>query len=104
MKVSDNAPTWLEIDKILRSTEPPEERNDFDSMATGRGKSNHKANVRLFDAPEGFEPEVTLYRDTAGWYDIASKIMENLDDNNAIDQVSVLRKGLAPTGRKKNSL
>jgi hypothetical protein len=35
---------------------------------TGRGGANHKASIRLFDAPDGFEPEVTLYRDTAGWY------------------------------------
>ena len=33
----------------------------------GRGPANHKASIRLFDAPEGYEPEVTLYRDTAGW-------------------------------------
>jgi hypothetical protein len=35
---------------------------------TGRGGANLKASIRLFDAPDGFEPEVTLYRDTAGWY------------------------------------
>ena len=35
---------------------------------SGRGGANHKATIRLFDAPEGYEPLVTLYRDTAGWY------------------------------------
>ena len=37
-------------------------------FSIGRGGANHKASIRLFDAPDGYEPEVTLYRDTAGWY------------------------------------
>ena len=37
------------------------------SSMPGRGDASHKANVRFFGAPEGFQPEVTLYRDTAGW-------------------------------------
>ena len=39
----------------------------FETKCEGRGPANHKASIRLFDAPEGYEPEVTLYRDTAGW-------------------------------------
>ena len=38
-----------------------------ETKCEGRGPANHKASIRLFDAPEGYEPEVTLYRDTAGW-------------------------------------
>lgn len=33
----------------------------------GRGPANAKALLRLFDAPDGTVPRVTLYRDHAGW-------------------------------------
>lgn len=62
------APSWLDIDERLRALESVAEREDFESMPIGRGRSNHKANIRLFDAPDGYEPEVILYRDTAGWF------------------------------------
>ena len=80
IEISDDAPSWTEIDTLLRNTEPAEERSEFDLMTAGRGNSNHKANIRLFDAPDGFEPEVTLYRDTAGWYFKNSQVSESLYD------------------------
>jgi hypothetical protein len=64
---SSSAPSWDEIDAMLRQQESPAERSDFDDILKGRGGSSHKASIRLFDAADDFEPEITLYRDTAGW-------------------------------------
>ena len=64
---SNSAPSWEEIDVMLRQQESPTERSEFDDILKGRGGSSHKASIRLFDAPDDFEPEITLYRDTAGW-------------------------------------
>ena len=75
--LKDTALSWEELNTRLRSIEPPEERIEFDSIATGRSSANHKANIRLFDAPEGTIPEVTLYRDTAGWCPYCEVIMLN---------------------------
>ena len=59
-------PSWAEIDDTLRRLEPTEERVEYDLQIIGRGKTNHKTNLRLFDANAAFKPEVTLYRDAAG--------------------------------------
>ena len=75
--MKDTALSWEELNTKLRNIEPPEERIEFDSIATGRSRANHKANIRLFDAPEGTIPEVTLYRDTAGWCPYCEVIMLN---------------------------
>jgi len=72
--------TWEDLDRMLRSTEPPEERQRFDDVKRGRGPANHKANVRLFDAPEGYTPQVTLYRDTAGWCPYCQKVWLQLEE------------------------
>jgi glutathione S-transferase len=66
-KFADSSISWEEIDAKLRVLESVNERIAFDSSTQGRGYSSHKANIRLFDAPDGYTPEVTLYRDTAGW-------------------------------------
>ena len=66
IKFVDTSMPWEEINSRLKTLEKVEEREKFDAIASGRGYSNHKANLRLFDAPDGFTPEVTLYRDTAG--------------------------------------
>lgn len=49
-------------------------------VLTGRGDANHKANIRLFDAPDGTVPEVTLYRDTAGWCPYCEKVWLQLEE------------------------
>lgn len=66
------SPSLVEIENLLKHQESTEERRSFELMTneSGRGAANHKANTRLFDAPDDYEPEITLYRDTAGWYDI----------------------------------
>ena len=42
------------------------ERNEDLAQKAGWGWSNHTSNIRPFDAPDDSEPEITLYRDTAG--------------------------------------
>lgn len=54
------------LDNMLRSKESVAEREDWELKKIGRGSTNSKALIRLFDAPDGYEPEITLYRDSAG--------------------------------------
>ena len=61
-----NLPTWESLSKLLAVQETELELKETILQKAGRGGSNHKTNIRLFDAPEDFEPEITLYRDTAG--------------------------------------
>lgn len=77
---NDAAPTWATLDAKLRDMETVEERSFADSFSFGRGRSNHKANIRLFDAPEGFEPDLVLYRDTAGWCPYCQKVWLQLEE------------------------
>lgn len=66
LRFSDEAPTLSNIEEALRSRETEVERVNFEDRLQGRGPTNAQSSLRLFNAPEGFEPEVTLYRDTAG--------------------------------------
>jgi len=59
-------PTWEKLGQLLAVKETEIELTDDLAQKAGRGWSNHKSNIRLFDAPDDFEPEITLYRDTAG--------------------------------------
>jgi hypothetical protein len=61
-----NLPTWEKLGQLSAVKETEFERNEDLAQKAGRGWSNHKSNIRLFDAPDDFEPEITLYRDTAG--------------------------------------
>ena len=70
------SPTWEELNSLLRSKETIAERTDYDSEKVGRGPTNHRADIRLFDAPEGFEPEVVLYRDQAAWCPYCEKVLQ----------------------------
>ena len=74
--IQETSISWDQIDSKLRAQETVEERKVFDQIATGRGFSNHKANIRLFDSPEGYIPEVTLYRDTAGSFYISTALLD----------------------------
>lgn len=76
----DGAISWSQIDESLRLIENSLERDEFENISKGRGKSNHKANIRLFDAPDDFEPEVTLYRDSAGWCPYCEKVWLQLEE------------------------
>jgi len=77
------APSWQELDATLRAIEPADERRIHDdavSSSGSRGPASHKASLRLFDAPDGFEPEVTLYRDTAAWCPYCEKVWLMLEE------------------------
>lgn len=67
-----NLPTWETLGSLLAVKETELESREVILQKVGRGGSNHKSNVRLFDAPEDFEPEITLYRDTAGIFSIGN--------------------------------
>ena len=69
----------VEIDSQLRSLERADEREDFEAQQKGYGSSNHRAEVRLFDKPEGYEPDVTLYRDQAAWCPYCEKVWLQLE-------------------------
>ena len=58
----DRAPSWEEIKKHLTSVQTDEEKRFRNDLAAGRGPANSLATLRLFDAPDGTEPIVTLYR------------------------------------------
>jgi glutathione S-transferase len=74
------SPDWSVINELLRSKETALDRSDFEAKALGRGPTNHAANIRLFDAPEGTIPEVVLYRDTAGWCPYCQKVWMQLEE------------------------
>jgi hypothetical protein len=63
----DGAPSWEALAQKLQELQTPEERELPALMASGRGPTSPKAALRLFDAPEGYQPRITLYRDTAAW-------------------------------------
>jgi len=78
-----DAPSWSELDEQLKRSESPDERMIFeDSLSTlgSRGPASHKATLRLFDAPSGYEPLVTLYRDTAAWCPYCEKVWLLLEE------------------------
>ncbi len=63
----DAAPSWGELATLLASQQTEAERQLPSLREAGRGPPSSKAALRLFDAPDGYEPRVTLYRDTASW-------------------------------------
>ena len=85
---TDAGNRWEELDQLLRSQETQDERTRCEDILTGRGEANHKANIRLFGAPEGFQPEVTLYRDTAGWCPYCEKVWLLLEEKQIPYKVS----------------
>ena len=58
---------WDQLEVLLQQQQTEEERAFRSNLAAGRGDLSPLATVRLFDAPEGYEPRVTLYRDSAAW-------------------------------------
>ena len=69
----------VSIEAMLRMLERKEEREDFEAQQKGYGSTNHRANVRLFDKHEDYEPEVTLYRDQAAWCPYCQKVWLQLE-------------------------
>ena len=63
----DAAPSWDALQQELDKQTPAEEVEIAKQVAAGRGPPTASANLRLFDAPDGYEPRVTLYRDGSSW-------------------------------------
>ena len=63
----DAAPSWETLQQELEKQTPAEEIEIAQQVAAGRGPPTASANLRLFDAPDGYEPRVTLYRDGSSW-------------------------------------
>jgi hypothetical protein len=61
-----NLMTWTQLNDRLLAVETPSERTDYNLKLAGKGRANAKATLRLFSEAEGYEPEIVLYRDTAG--------------------------------------
>ena len=63
---NDSILSWSQLNDRLLAVETPSERINYNLKLVGKGPANAKATLRLFDKPEGYEPEIVLYRDTAG--------------------------------------
>ena len=77
----DCSPTWSTIDNVLRGFDEDKlERGLLEDEERGYGPTNHRANIRLFDEDEGFDPEVTLFRDQAAWCPYCEKVWLQLEE------------------------
>jgi hypothetical protein len=63
--VVDKAPSWDELKELSGSKGGEQLRALWDDALQGRGPASHQTNLRIFDAPEGTQPRVELFRDTA---------------------------------------
>ena len=84
----DTAPSWDELRERLAAVQTDEEKNWRQTALSGRGPTNHMTNLRLFDAPDGTEPKITLYRDTAGWCPYCMKVWLMLEEKRVPYQVA----------------
>ncbi len=103
-KVIDKSPTLNELDILLRSLETVEERFQYEcsiNINNGRGMSSHKANIRLFDAPDNYIPEIVLYRDTAGWCPYCEKVWLYLEEKRI--PYSIIKVPMNCYGKKPDS-
>ena len=76
----DAAPTWDALQQTLDAQTPAEEIDLAKQVAAGRGPPTASANLRLFDAPDGYEPRVTLYRDGSSWCPYCQKVWMQLEE------------------------
>ena len=70
----DSAPSWSDLVLRLSDQQTEDERRLKHNALSGRGPANSLAHIRLFDAPAGTEPRVTLFRDTAAWCPYCQKV------------------------------
>jgi len=72
--VVDAAPSWDALRELSGGAGGGRFRQHWDEAERGLGPANHQASLRLFDLPEGTEPRVELFRDTAGWCPYCQKV------------------------------
>ena len=71
---------WDSLEAMLREQQTDEERAFRSDLAAGRGVLSPMASLRLFDAPDGYEPRVTLYRDGSSWCPYCQKVWMQLEE------------------------
>lgn len=71
-----SAPSWDEIGAML----PDAERSLERIRASGRGPTDVAADLRLFDAAEGEQTRVVLWRDQSAWCPYCHKVMLQLEE------------------------
>lgn len=64
----------------LEAASPASETEDWRLQGLGRGPPSHRADLRLFDAPDSLEPAVTLFRDRAAWCPYCEKVWLQLEE------------------------
>ena len=91
--VVDSAPSWEALDAMLRKASTDEELAFRSELESGRGeRASALATKRLFDLPDGQEPRLTLYRDTAAWCPYCEKVWLLLEEKRvpyAIEKVNM---------------
>ena len=80
----DRAPSWEALAAAVHDAQSEAERERESSLyGAARGSSgapSAKASLRLFGAPPGTEPRVTLYRDSAAWCPYCQKVWMQLEE------------------------
>ena len=79
-RASHSPPTTHDPNHLDLPTLKDAERQLPELRKAGRGPTSSKAELRLFDAPDGYEPRLTLYRDTASWCPYCQKVWMYLEE------------------------
>jgi len=91
--LEDSAPSWDELSEAWRAQATPDELAFRERLASGRlPHASSLATKRLFDAPDGAEPLLTLYRDTAAWCPYCEKVWLALEEKRvpyAVEKVNM---------------
>jgi hypothetical protein len=101
---SSNLMTWTQLNDRLLAVETPSERTDYNLKLAGKGRANAKATLRLFAEAEGYEPEIVLYRDTAGNVQLLSYLSSIHSYIPYPSMVPLLREGVAVSGGEADPL
>ncbi|GAB5368464.1 hypothetical protein AAMO2058_001321500 [Amorphochlora amoebiformis] len=75
------AKSWEELNNIVQNES--ETFGDFSETSRDPERdpcAQSRATVRLFDAPDGYEPEIILYRDSASWCPYCEKVWLMLEE------------------------
>ena len=98
---STKVPSWNDLQTLVGETAVGSALNKEVKLRTkGKGSAHVQNKLRLFDAPEGATPPITLYRDHAGWCPYCQKTMLLVEEKQIplqIDLVPMRSYGDKPT-------